>query len=215
MATFIGPLLWAANELPNSRRRAACGLVRTALAQILSAPTCREVRLPRADLVPVAIDTSAGRIVIALDRLHAPLTTANFLAYVDAHQFDGETFYRAMPYGTGGLIQGGISSDVRKLYSRSRSNRPTRPGYRTPPGTIAMAAPAPGTGAGRLFHHDHRHHRDSTAPNGFAAFGHVVEGMDVVKAILAAPVSATKGDGAMKGQMLDPPVKIFKAARLK
>jgi peptidyl-prolyl cis-trans isomerase A (cyclophilin A) len=51
--------------------------------------------------------------------------------------------------------------------------------------------------------------------NGFAAFGHVVEGMDVVKAILAAPVSATKGEGAMKGQMLDPPVKIVKAARVK
>jgi len=42
----------------------------------------------------------------------------------------------------------------------------------------------------------------------------VVEGMDVVKAILAAPVSPTKGDGVMKGQMLDPPVKIVKAARL-
>jgi peptidyl-prolyl cis-trans isomerase A (cyclophilin A) len=48
---------------------------------------------------------------------------------------------------------------------------------------------------------------------GFAAFGRVVEGMDVVKAILAAPVSATKGDGSMKGQMLEPPVKIVKAMR--
>ena len=50
---------------------------------------------------------------------------------------------------------------------------------------------------------------------GFAAFGHVIEGMDVVKKIFESPVSATKGEGAMKGQMLDPQIKILKAARLK
>ena len=45
--------------------------------------------------------------------------------------------------------------------------------------------------------------------NGFAAFGHVTEGMDVVKKIYEAPLSQTKGEGVMKGQMLDPPIKIF------
>jgi peptidyl-prolyl cis-trans isomerase A (cyclophilin A) len=52
-------------------------------------------------------------------------------------------------------------------------------------------------------------------PNGFAAFGHVIEGMDVAQKIWNAPVSATKGEGAMKGQMLDPPVRIIKAERVK
>jgi peptidyl-prolyl cis-trans isomerase A (cyclophilin A) len=51
--------------------------------------------------------------------------------------------------------------------------------------------------------------------NGFAAFGHVIEGMDVVKQIWNAPTSPTKGAGVMKGQMLEPQVKILKATRVK
>jgi peptidyl-prolyl cis-trans isomerase A (cyclophilin A) len=49
---------------------------------------------------------------------------------------------------------------------------------------------------------------------GFAVFAHVVEGMDVVKAILAAPKSPTAGEGVMKGQMLEQPVKILTARRI-
>src|SRR4030095_15711599 len=74
-----------------------------------------EAPAPKEDLAPVAIDTSLGRIVIALDRSHAPITTANFLHYVDTHRFDGETFYRAMHVGDGGLVQAGVRSDARKL----------------------------------------------------------------------------------------------------
>src|SRR5690348_10837462 len=69
------------------------------------------------DLVPVALETGMGRIVIALDRAHAPITTANFLHYVDTHRYDGQTIYRAMTSGSGGLIQGGITTDARKLFA--------------------------------------------------------------------------------------------------
>jgi peptidyl-prolyl cis-trans isomerase A (cyclophilin A) len=166
------------------------------------------------DVVPVAIDTSAGRIVVALDRLHAPLTTNNFLAYVDAKKFDGESFYRAMPYGDGGLIQGGITSDGRKLNPPVAFESSDKTGIHNKAGAIAMAALAPGKAQADFFIET----VDIPAfdgPNGFAAFGQVVEGMDVVKKILASPVSPTKGDGAMKGQMLDPVVKILKVRRLK
>jgi len=165
------------------------------------------------DYVPVAIETSFGRIVVALDRLHAPLTTENFLRYVDSHKFDGESFYRAMPYDKGGLIQGGITSDARKLNPPVAFESSERTGIQNKAGSIAMAALAPGKAQADFFIET----IDIPAfdgPNGFAAFGEVIEGMDVVKAILAAPVSPTKGEGPMKGQMLDPPVKILKVERV-
>src|SRR6478609_1202495 len=94
---------------------AAAAVVATpALGQVSPPVAASSNAAPVDDLVPVAIDTSAGRIVVALDRGRAPITTANFLRYVDAHRFDGETFYRAMKMGDGGLIQGGVRSDARK-----------------------------------------------------------------------------------------------------
>jgi peptidyl-prolyl cis-trans isomerase A (cyclophilin A) len=166
------------------------------------------------DYVPVAIETSLGRIVVALDRLHAPLTTENFLRYVDSRKFDGESFYRAMPYGAGGLVQGGITSDARKLNPPVPYESSEKTGIQNKAGAIAMAAFAPGKAQADFFIET----IDIPAfdgPNGFAAFGQVIEGMDVVKAILAAPVSPIKGEGPMKGQMLDPPVKILKVERVK
>jgi peptidyl-prolyl cis-trans isomerase A (cyclophilin A) len=166
------------------------------------------------DYVPVAIDTSLGRIVVALDRLHAPLTTENFLRYVDSHKFDGESFYRAMPYGDGGLIQGGITSDARKLNPPVAYESSEKTGIQNKAGAIAMAAFAPGKAQADFFI-ETINIPAFDGPNGFAAFGQVIEGMDVVKAILAAPVSPNKGEGPMKGQMLDPPVKILKVERVK
>lgn len=164
------------------------------------------------DLVPVAIDTSAGRIVIALDRLHAPITTANFLRYVDAHRYDGETIYRAVPDADGGFIQGGVSSNVKKLFPPIAFESTDKTGLSNTAGTISMAAAAPGKAQADFFVMT-QDIKEFDGPNGFAAFGHVVEGQDVIEKILHSPVSPDKGEGAMKGQILDPPVKIIKAAR--
>jgi len=189
-----------------------------ALAQA-SSPPAVETPAPREDLVPVAIDTSLGRIVIALDRGRAPITTANFLHYVDSHRFDGETFYRANHTGGGGLIQAGVRSDARKLFAPIAHEPTNQTGLHNVAGAISMANSGPGTARGDFFILlSDMPGLDANGPggdaNGFAAFGHVVEGMDVVKKISEAPVSPTKGEGAMKGEMLDPPVKIVKAARL-
>lgn len=192
-------------------------ILAAALAAAISVPAFAQAPpaaapTPKADLVPVAIQTEKGRIVIALDRGRAPLTTANFLAYVESGKFDGESFYRAMPYGTGGLIQGGIRSDARKLDPPVAHEPASKTGISHKAGTISMANFGPGTARADFFILT----TDIPAfDESFAAFGQVVEGMDVVKAILAAPVSPTAGEGPMKGQMLEPPVKIVKAERLK
>ena len=111
------------------------------------------------------------------------------------------------------LVQAGITSDARKLTKPVEFESTTKTGLSNKAGTIAMAALAPGQAQADFFIMT----TDITAFDGvagFAAFGRVTEGMDVVKAILAAPVSATKGEGSMKGQMLEPRITITKAARV-
>ena len=196
----------------------ALTLAAPVFAQAAPAAQAPEKPVPKEDLVPVAIDTSLGRILVALDRGRAPVTTANFLRYVDAHRFDGETFYRAMKFGaSGGLIQGGIRSDSRKLYPPIAHEPTSQTGIKNVAGAISMANAGPGTARADFFIlvGDMPSLDATTGQPGFAAFGHVVEGMDVAKSILAAPVSPTAGKGPMKGQMLEPTVKIIKAERLK
>lgn len=178
----------------------------------LAAQTPQAAPVPAGDFVKVALDTDKGRIVLALDKAHAPITAANFLKYVDSGRFNGESFYRSMKFTDGGgIIQGGITTDARKLYSAIEHEPVSKTGIRHVAGTVSMAAFSPGTAKADFFI------LTSDIPSfdaSFAAFGHVVEGMDVVKAIQASPTSPTKGEGVMRGQMLDPVVKISRASRV-
>lgn len=200
------------------------GLASPLFAQTSPAPPATNAApAPKEDLVPVAIDTSLGRIVVALDRGHAPVTTANFLHYIDTHRLDGQNFYRAMHaegIPGGGLIQAGITTDARKLYPPIAHEPTTLTGLHNVAGAISMANGGAGTARGDFFILlSDMPGLDANGPGGdatgFAAFGHVTEGMDVVKKIYDSPVSPTKGSGPMKGQMLDPQVKIIKAERVK
>jgi peptidyl-prolyl cis-trans isomerase A (cyclophilin A) len=187
-----------------------------ALSALTAAPvmaqTAAEAPAPTAQTVKVALDTTSGRIVLELDKARAPITTANFLRYVDAGRFNGESFYRSMKFSDGGIVQAGITSDARKLYPAIEHEPVSKTGIKHVAGTVSMAAFSPGTAKADFFI------LTADAPSfdaNFAAFGRVIEGMDVAKAIQASPTSPTKGDGVMKGQMLDPVVKITKASRIK
>ena len=202
-------------------------LIRIALLLVAFAasPVLAQAPAANADLVPVAINTSLGRIVVALDRAHAPVTTANFLHYVDTHRLDGQNFYRAMHVADangadGGLIQGGITTDARKLFPPIAHEPTTTTGLHNVAGAISMANAGPGTARADFFILvSDMPGLDANGPggdaNGFAAFGHVIEGMDVVRKIWNSPVSATEGAGVMKGQMLDPKIKIISAERVR
>ena len=191
----------------------AAALAAPALSQTIPPPA---VKAPKDDLVRVAIDTEKGRIIVALDAKRAPLTTANFLAYVDKKWLDGQPFYRSMPLTNGGLIQGG-SRDGAKQLPPIAIESTAMTGLKNKAGAIVMA-----NAGGKTTRSDFfiltadvpTFDATATAP-GFAPFGQVVEGMEVVQAIFASPRSPTKGNGAMKGQMLDPVVKIVKAVRVK
>jgi peptidyl-prolyl cis-trans isomerase A (cyclophilin A) len=181
---------------------------------------------PVPDTARVRLETDAGVIVLELNGRRAPVTTANFLAYVDQHKFDGVTFYRASrtPRRTGqGFIQGGIRRNA-MLGLPPIAHEPTsRTGLRHVDGTISMARLEPGSAMGDFFivsgampSMDAGNRRPSSGNNdtqGYAAFGRVVEGMDVVRRILAMDTVENAGAGAMRGQMLERPVRIVRAVR--
>lgn len=176
-------------------------------------------------LTNVVMTTELGEIVIALETERAPITAANFLRYVDAKRFDGIVFYRAMRLDWGeqpnGLIQAGVQNEPRRLYPPIAHERTTDTGVKHTLGAISMARLAPGTATGDFsimvapqpgLDADPAS-EDADVREGYAAFGHVVEGMDVARAIFAAPVDPEKGEGWMKGQMLAKPVRIISVRR--
>jgi peptidyl-prolyl cis-trans isomerase A (cyclophilin A) len=126
----------------------AVALSSSGIAQVKPATVASAVN---ANAVRVALDTSAGRIVLELDRERAPITSVNFLKYITSGKYNGEAFYRAMPYGQGGLIQGGIRSDARKL-APGISHEPTATtGIKHVAGTVSMANAGPGTARSDFF----------------------------------------------------------------
>ena len=172
---------------------------------------------------PVALTTPLGRIVIALEVQRAPITSGNFLRYVDRRLYDGASFYRASrPKGSTredfGLVQGGLRNDPKKLLPPIAHESTLKTGLSHVNGTISMARNAPGTADGDWFIclGDQTYlDADPKDPQqaGFAAFGHVAEGLDLVKQMLVMPVDPTRGSGSMRGEMLARPVPIVRARR--
>ena len=173
----------------------------------------------------VKIETAHGSIVVELYRDKAPITVANYLKYVDRGLFNGATFYRASrPPGYSatdyGSIQGGLQNDPAKVLPPIAHEPTTKTGLKHGDGTISMGRHAPGTAQadwfitlGDMSYLDADPKNPRSQP-GFAAFGQVVEGLEVVKKIIALPVDPNKGEGAMKGEILRQPVRITKVSRV-
>lgn len=170
--------------------------------------------------VQVALDTSAGRIIVAVHVSKAPVTARNFLRYVDQKRLDGTSFYRAVGTTDYGFVQGGTQNDRARILPPIAHEPTTQTGLTHDEGALSMARYAPGSATGDFFIVLGKMPSMDAQPSapgdnqGFAVFAHVVEGMDVVRAILTAPKSPTAGEGVMKGQMLQQPALIMTARRL-
>jgi peptidyl-prolyl cis-trans isomerase A (cyclophilin A) len=169
--------------------------------------------------VHVVLTTNRGEIELELDAARAPLTTANFLRYVDQGLYDGGVFHRTVTLGNQPankikieVIQGGINPARAKEDGPAIALERTRDtGLRHEDGTISMARNGPDTATSDFFicvnsqpELDFGGRRNPDG-QGFAAFGRVVRGLDVVRAIQQAPA---------EGQKLSPAVLITQAFRV-
>ena len=159
----------------------------------------------------VVLDTSFGPITVELDLEKAPITVANFLKYVDDGFYDNLIFHRVIPRF---MIQGGgFDSGMREKAEgqHGKIKNESGNGLSNVPGTIAMArTPDPNSAQNQFFINVADNSRLDSAGGGYAVFGKVIDGMDVVAKIAAVETSRQRG-------MDDVPVEsvIIKTARRK
>jgi peptidyl-prolyl cis-trans isomerase A (cyclophilin A) len=184
-------------------------------AIMLAVPSPARAASRAAAPVDVAIQTSMGTIVVRLDPARAPGTTANFLHYVDTGAYNGATFYRTVskanePRSQIEVIQGGLNPQRPNPMIHPVSLEPTsKTGLHNTDGAISMARTTDPNSATTEFFicvGDNRF-LDAGGPTGpgYAAFGKVVRGADVVRKIQRSHAD---------GEQLAPPVRIVKMTRL-
>ena len=203
--------------MKKTRRAANSWRHRTASVLLLLAPTIAMAQ-GRVGMVPVRIETSVGVITADLDSARAPLTVRNFLRYVDALAYDGGAFHRAVtmsnqPRDTVRIevIQGGANrARVGARFPAIELETTQRTGLRHVDGALSMARAGPNTATSDFFVSigdqpslDFGGHRNVDG-QGFAVFGQVSSGMDVVRVIQRSPVNA---------QALTPPITIVRVQR--
>ena len=166
----------------------------------------------------IIIKTGLGDIIVSLDLKNAPVTSANFLRYVDSNLLDSTCFYRVVRMDNQPrdsvrieVIQGGRYKDEENGFTPIAHETTNITGLKHLDGVISMARSAPGTATSEFFicigdqpdlDFGGKRNRDG---QGFAAFGRIERGMDVVLKIhsIKAP-----------GQYLDKPVKILTVKRV-
>jgi peptidyl-prolyl cis-trans isomerase A (cyclophilin A) len=138
----------------------------------------------------VTLQTSAGAIVVELNPAKAPKSVENFLQYVKDKHYDGTIFHRVM---NGFMIQGGgLTADMNQKVTRTPIPLEANNGLKNDRGTIAMARTGNPNSATSQFFINVVDNAMLNAPQpdgyGYAVFGKVVSGMDVVDKIRAVPV---------------------------
>lgn len=176
------------------------------------------VATPGLGMVTVEIATAVGDVTLELDGIHAPRTVWNFLHYVERGLYDGGQFHRTVtPTNQPDkptkiqVVQGGIDPKrSQEEWPAIALERTSRTGLKHVDGTLSMARAGPDTATSDFFicigdqpELDLGGKRNPDG-QGFAAFGRVTKGMDVVKKIQQAPAD---------GQKLTPPVKIIRIRR--
>jgi peptidyl-prolyl cis-trans isomerase A (cyclophilin A) len=177
----------------------------------------------------VVLKTDLGDITIALETVRAPVTAANFLKYVDGKRFDGTSIYRAVKIGDEGkfgLVQGGLSGSTQQQdgthqihpgHHLPEDEAPEVTGLRSVDGAVSMARNEPGSARSEYFFIvgdlPSLDGVAGTDDEGYAVFGQVVSGMDLVRTILLLPRKEDAEVAVMKGQMLQQPVKVISARR--
>ena len=168
--------------------------------------------------VHVLLHTEAGDIEVEVDTVHAPATAANFLRYVDKGFYDGAAFYRTVTMQNQPqnkvkieVIQGGNQPRETEDLPPISLERTNKTGLKHVDGAISMARDKPDSATSEFFfcvgdqpELDFGGKRNPDG-QGFAAFGRVVKGMEVVRKIQQSPAD---------GQSLNPPIKILSAKRV-
>lgn len=175
--------------------------------------------------VVVVFETTVGKFEVSVDVAHAPNTAANFLKYVVDGGYDGGYFHRAVRPNTESrtdypiqVVQASASPTAAK-YAAIPLKRTSVTGLKHLAGTLSMARGGPDTATNDCFvcltdtpELDFGAKRNADG-QGFAAFGQVVSGMDVVKKIQQSPTKA--GPDGQPTQSLEPRITITRAYRTK
>lgn len=177
------------------------------------------------DSVAVVMATEQGDIRIELYADKAPVTVANFLRYVDGEHYDGATFYRTVTHENDNgsptieVIQGGIGSGVEAPFGPIAHEDTETTGILHTDGVVSMSRNGVGTASSEFFicigDHPGLDKGEVRYPDkqGFAAFGRVVDGMDVVRRIHRSPSDAKSYSEYTKGQIIEKPVVINSVRR--